>query len=147
MSEKTRILNLLRDGSISVQEAEALLNALETPKTSAAEVPVTFRDRRGRKPRKLRIKVDALEMGSEKGPGKVKANVTVPLALLKTLGPLVKKSVPPDIQNNLNAQGVDLDEILRSVSSLTDEGLDEDILDVVVDGEDGEMVKVRIYVE
>ena len=51
------------------------------------------------------------------------------------------------MQNNLNAQGIDLDEILKSVTSLTEEGLDEDILDVVVDGENGELVKVRIYVD
>lgn len=147
MSEKTRILNMLKDGSISVEEAEALLNALETPKSKSMDAPAAFRGRLGRKPRKLRIKVDAVEMGSEKKAEKVKANVTVPLGLLKTLGPLVKKSVPSDVQNNLNAQGIDLDEILKSVTSLTEEGLDEDILDVVVDGENGELVKVRIYVD
>ena len=147
MSEKARILNMLKDGAISIQEAEALLDALETSKPRPAETPSLFRSKRGRNARKLRIKVDAFEQKEGKGPEKVKANVTIPLGLIRTLGPLVKKSVPADIQNNLKNQGIDLDEVLKTVLELTDEGLDEDILDVVVDGEDGELVKVRIYVD
>ena len=53
---------MLKDGSISVEEAEALLNALETPKSKPMDAPAAFRGRLGRKPRKLRIKVDAVEI-------------------------------------------------------------------------------------
>lgn len=145
MSEKIRILNMLKDGNITAEEAEALLNALESTNTSGTvqESSVTLKDSRGRKPKKLRIVVDANENGSNKA----KVNVTIPLNLLKTLGPLVKKSVPANVHRDLENHGVNLDEIFNAVDSLIESGLEDDIVNIDADGEDGETAKVRIYVE
>jgi len=141
MNEKARILNLLKDGVITVEEAENLLNALE-PEKPKQEEAIALKDTRGRKPKKLRVTVDA----DEHGGGRAKVNVNIPIALIKTLGPLVKKSVPNDVRIELDSQGIDLDAILASVETLVENGLEEDIVNVDI-GDDGEKAKVRVYVE
>jgi hypothetical protein len=141
MNERTRILNLLKDGSITVEEAENLLRALE-PETPRQEEQITLKDPRGRKPKKLRVTVDADEMGSRKA----KVNINIPISLIKTLGPIIKNGIPNDVRSDLNTQGIDLDAILGSVESLIESGIEEDIVNVDI-GDDGEKAKVRIYVE
>lgn len=143
MSEKLRILNMVKEGTITPEEAEMLLNALETPKNAQQEAAVTLKDNRGRKGKKLRIIVDADE--TEKN--KTKVNVTIPLVLLKSIGPIVKKSIPSNVQSELAEQGVDLGEILNTVESLIENGMEDDIVNIDTGGEDGENAKVRIYVE
>lgn len=141
MNEKARILNLLKDGVITVEEAEKLLNALEPEKPNQEEA-IALKDTRGRKPKKLRVTVDADDNGSSKA----KVNVNIPISLIKTLGPLVKKSVPNDVRYELDSQGINLDAILASVEALVESGIEEDIVNVDI-GDDAEKAKVRIYVE
>lgn len=142
MNEKMRILNMLKDGAITAEEAETLLNALEKP-TAPAEEAIQMKDNRGRKPKKLRITVDA---GGEERREKAKVNVNIPISLIKTLGPIVKKSIPNDARKELDTQGIDLDAILSSIDMLVESGLDEDIVNIDADDENGG-AKVRIYVE
>lgn len=141
MNEKMRILNLLRDGVISSEEAEALLNALDKP-TAANDDQIVLKDTRGRKPKKLRVTVDT-DGDSNK---KAKVNINIPLSLLKALGPVVKKSIPTDVRKQLDEQGVDLEAIINSVDMLIENGLEEDIVNIDTGG-DGENAKVRVYVE
>lgn len=143
MSEKLRILNMVREGIISPEEAELLLKALETQENPTVETPVTLKDNRGRKSKKLRILVDA----DEKGKNKAKVNVTIPLSLLKSIGPIVKNSIPSNVKSELEDQGVNIGEILNTVEYLIENGLEEDIVNIDAGGEDGENAKVRIYVE
>ncbi|NLM60775.1 MAG: hypothetical protein GX193_01690 [Clostridiales bacterium] len=143
MSEKLRILNMVREGTISPEEAELLLKALETQENPTVETPVTLKDNRGRKSKKLRILVDA----DEKGKNKAKVNVTIPLSLLKSIGPIVKNSIPSNVKSELEDQGVNIGEILNTVEYLIENGLEEDIVNIDAGGEDGENAKVRIYVE
>jgi hypothetical protein len=143
MSEKLRILNMLKDGTITPEEAELLLDALDKPNNTQQETPVALKDNRGRKSKKLRIVVDA----DENGKNKAKVNVTIPLSLLKTVGPIVKNSIPSNVQSDLVDQGVDISEILNTVESLIENGLEDDIVNIDAGGEDGENAKVRIYVE
>ena len=51
---------MLKDGTITVEEAEELLRALESnqPAAEPAAVPVAMKDNRGRKAKKLRVQVD-----------------------------------------------------------------------------------------
>lgn len=107
------------------------------------ETPVTLKDNRGRKSKKLRILVDA----DEKGKNKAKVNVTIPLSLLKSIGPIVKNSIPSNVKSELEDQGVNIGEILNTVEYLIENGLEEDIVNIDAGGEDGENAKVRIYVE
>jgi hypothetical protein len=143
MSEKLRILNMVKEGTITPEEAEMLLNTLETPKNAQQEAPVALKDSRGRKGKKLRIIVDA----DETGKNKAKVNITIPLVLLKSIGPIVKKSIPSNVQTELSDQGVDLGEILSTVESLIENGMEDDIVNIDAGGVDGENAKVRIYVE
>lgn len=141
MNEKNRILNLLREGSITVEEAEKLLNVLE-PEKPRQEESIALKDTRGRKPKKLRVTVDADENGSHRA----KVNVNIPISLIKTLGPIIKKSIPKDVHNELDNQGINLEDIFASVEALIENGLEEDIVNVDI-GDEGEKAKVRIYVE
>lgn len=145
-NEKTRILNLLRDGAITTEEAEQLLDALEKreqPEEPAAE-PVVLKDNRGRKPKKLRILVDS----DEANKGKSKVNVSIPISLIRALGPIASSSIPKKTRLELEQQGIDVAAILAEVEELIESGTDEDFINVDSgDGEGEGNSKVRIYVE
>jgi len=125
MNSKEKILEMVKDGIITVEEGLKLLEALD-PK--ATQQPVT-----PKKPvneRMIRILVD-----SEDGE---RVRVNLPMSLVK-LG--------LDINNKLNVggksidlNGIDLNQILSQI--------DTDLVDgelITVDGKDGE--KVRIIVD
>ncbi|MVB10929.1 hypothetical protein CAFE_16300 [Caprobacter fermentans] len=145
-NEKTRILNLLRDGAITTEEAEQLLDALEKreqPEEPAPE-PVVLKDNRGRKPKKLRILVDS----DEANKGKSKVNVSIPISLIRALGPIASSSIPKKTRLELEQQGIDVAAILSEVEELIESGTDEDFINVDSgDGEGEGNSKVRIYVE
>lgn len=137
-TSKTRILNMLKDGQITVEEAEQLLSALEQP----AAAPVTLKDNRGRKAKKLRVIVDTVD---EK-QSKAKVNVNVPISLVKTLGPIIAKNLPAEAKEEIDKAGVDLIAIMDSIETLIESGLEEDIVNVDI-GDGPDMAKVRVYVE
>ncbi len=137
-TSKARILNMLKDGQITVEEAEQLLSALEQP----AAAPVTLKDSRGRKAKKLRVIVDTVD---EK-QSKAKVNVNVPISLVKTLGPIIAKNLPAEAKEEIDKAGVDLIAIMDSIETLIESGLEEDIVNVDI-GDGPDMAKVRIYVE
>jgi len=145
-SEKSRILNLLRDGAITPEEAERLLDALESRENPAPEPveAVVLKDTRGRKPKKLRITVDS----NEKCSGKAKVNVSIPISLVRSLGPIALSSIPKDARREMEAQGVDIKAILAQVEELIESGSEEDFVNVDTgNGEGEEGSKVRVYVE
>ncbi|MCE5234432.1 MAG: hypothetical protein ABFC62_03265 [Clostridiaceae bacterium] len=146
-TERTKILELLKNGTITVEEAEKLLTAVDAPE--AAQESVTLKDSRGRKSKKLRILVDAIEHGGdgENSRSNAKVNVSIPLSLIKALGPIATKSIPRDTMAELKNDGVDIDEIIRQVVELSESGLDEDMINIDVNGGESEKAKVRIYVE
>ncbi len=138
-NEKTRILNMLKDGKITVDEALKLLEAIETRENPSGN-SVVLKDSRGRKAKKLRVVVDAKNEKSEKND---KVNISIPLSIIKTVGPLVLKGMPKESKQKLEESGVDLAQILADIDNLVESGLDEDIVNV--DTADGD--KVRIYFE
>jgi small-conductance mechanosensitive channel len=144
-NEKARILNLLRDGAITTDEAERLLDALEERQTEELEPePVVMKDHRGRKPKKLRIVVDS----NEEKKGKSKVNVSIPISLLRTLGPIALSSIPKKTKQELDEQGIDIAAILAQVEEMIESGTDEDFVNVDSGDNEGEGTsKVRIYVE
>jgi hypothetical protein len=145
-SEKSRILNLLKDGAITPDEAERLLDALESRENPAPEPveAVVLKDTRGRKPKKLRITVDS----NEKSSGKAKVNVSIPISLVRSLGPIALSSIPKDARREMEAQGVDIKAILAQVEELIESGSEEDFVNVDTgNGEGEEGAKVRVYVE
>ncbi len=138
-TDRARILNMLKEGHITVEEAEELLRALEQPQTAAAPVPL--KDARGRKGKKLRVEVDAGENSQ-----KAKVNVNVPISIIKTIGPIIAKNMPREAQQELDKAGVDLVAIMDSIEQLIDSGIEEDIVNVDIN-EGNDVSKVRIYVE
>jgi len=148
-TERTKILEMLKNGTITVDEAEKLLSAVDAPDVALAVENVTLKDSRGRKPKKLRILVDAVEHkdGSEGKPSNAKVNISIPLSLIKALGPIASKSIPGDTMAQLKADGVDIEAILKQVAELSESGLDEDMINIDVDEGDNEKAKVRVYVE
>lgn len=143
-NERSRILNLLRDGAITPEEAEQLLDALEggrADETPAPE-PVALKDTRGRKPKKLRILVD----NAEKDNGKAKVNVSIPVSLIRTLGPIALSAIPKDTKRELEAKGINIAALIDQIEELIDRGMEEDFVDIDT-GEGDTPSKVRIYVE
>ena len=142
--ERSRILNLLRDGAITPEEAEQLLDALESGRTDEAPAPepVALKDTRGRKAKKLRILVDS----TEKDSGKSKVNVSIPVSLIRSLGPIALSGIPRDAKKELEEKGIDIKAIFDQIEELIDSGMEEDFVDVDT-GEGDAPSKVRIYVE
>lgn len=137
--EKKRILEMLREGKITVEEATQLLDALES-KPQAENIAV--KGSRGRKPKKLRVLVDSGDE-SKKNP---KVNVGIPISLVRTVGPLILRNMPREARDELDKNGVDVAHILEDVQRMLDEGIEEDIVNIDT-GKDGETAKIRIYIE
>ncbi len=137
--ERLRILNMLRDGKITAQEAATLLDALggggRSPEGNPSTPPAA--------PRYLRVVVD----GDESVHGG-RVNVRVPMNLIRAgvrLAALLPPGVHDQINKALKQNGLDLD-----VSKIRPENLEELVehlgeLTVDVEGNRGE--KVRVFCE
>ncbi len=139
MNERARILNMVSEGKITVEEAEKLLDAVETksvPETEAIEL----KDRRGRTPKKLRVNIDAGENSK-----KAKVNVSIPLSIVRTFGPIVVKNLPNEAKAELDKSGVNLVQIIDDIENIISEASEEDIVNIDTEGEDA--AKVRIFLE
>jgi len=141
--DRIRILNMVKNEVISVEEAERLLSAAEPdeqPRRQPEEI--ALKDSRGRKGKKFRIVVDAA--GDKMKAAKV--NISIPVSLIRTIGPVIAKNLPNETKNELNGAGIDIIQIMSDIESIIDSGIDEDIVNVDT-GEGDEKAKVRIYVE
>jgi hypothetical protein len=94
--ERLKILKMLEEGKINVEEATRLIEAVESPQ------PVR-RESSREKAEFLRILV------WENGQEKVKVNV--PLALAR----IAVKAIPNSARQQINAQGLDIDQLLAGV--------------------------------
>ena len=137
--DRKRILALLAQGRVTVDEAERLMAAMDhapSPASRSAE------DRSGA-PKFLRVEVDAHESDS----GKTKVNVRVPMALLRA-GVRLSALIPPAARDEVNAamakQGVPFD--INPLKPEILESLIEQLGDLTVDV-DNEQAKVRVYCE
>lgn len=149
MSEdRARILNMLAGGKITTDEAEHLLDALESrqPETRSATgfTPAVIKGdptpQLNAPPRFLRVKVD--------GDAGERVDVKMPLALVRS-GLKLTSLIPPQAMDRINEQmaqsGMSID-----FSNFKPEDIDELIealreMEVNVDGASGE--KVRVYAE
>ena len=129
--EKTRILTMLSEGKVSVEEAEKLLKAVET---SVVEQDNTQRPSSKILPKFIRVQVDS--------SGGDKVNVKVPIQILRS-GVRLASLLPAEAQGSINntMNGIDLskigpENIDQFIESLADFTID-------VDGSD----KVKIFCE
>lgn len=136
-NDRRRILDLLAAGKISVDDAANLLRALAGGGRPAPP-PLEPPPRTSGRARLLRITVDAREPGA--GGETTKVRVNVPLALAR----FATRFLPPEARADLEAQGIDLNEILAA--------LDEDLpggklVDVDVGGDDSTTGAARVIIE
>lgn len=144
MGEDTkRILQMLADGKISVEEAERLMAALGEDKP-APEQSVELAEVPRKKPKYLRVVVDA-QHGNGGNPAKV--NIRVPMNLLRA-GVRLSNLIPDQARDQVNAamreHGVNLD--LNQIKPENIEELIEQLGDLTIDVDD-QHSKVRIFCE
>ena len=133
--ERKKVLEMLSEGKISADEAERLLQALES-KTAEALPQTALRETLNNLPKYLFVKVDSVDGD--------KVNIRVPLKLIKA-GIKLQALLPQDAQEKVNAKlnekGINLDDFKAENF--------KDILDALtefelnVDEKKGD--KVRIY--
>lgn len=123
MNTKEQILNMVKDGSISVEEGLELINALDS-KDQVVSAP---------KPKPLGKRMIRVVVDSKEGE---KVRVNVPLSLAK-IGLDLGSQLNID-GKSLNLKGIDLDKIIDQIDEDTHGEL------VTVDTEEGDHVRIFI---
>ena len=140
--ERRKILEMLSDGKITVDEAEKLLVAISSADSGVERDSTRSQSTDKSLPKYLRVLV---EPGAESGNGE-RVNIRVPLKLVRAglkLASFVPKHAQTKVNEALSEKGIDMD-----FSKITSKDLDElishlDDLSVDIDGEE----KVRIFCE
>lgn len=140
-----RILEMLAEKKISVDEAYRLLSLVDSPPDAASEKPGATSGQR-QSPKYLRVVVQPNnEEGS--GDGGERVNIRVPMTLIRA-GMKLTSIIPPQATDQVNealrGQGIDLD--LRNLKADDLEELVGALADLEVDVQSGKE-KVHIYVE
>ncbi len=130
-----KILEMLSEGKISVEEATALLSKLQDPAIADDEISeVESAEVHKRTPKYLRVVVDSADGD--------KVNVRVPLSLIKT-GIKLTALVPGKVADKMSSHGFDLSQL----SELDSDELIEALRDMQVDVDSADGDKVRIFSE
>lgn len=132
--ERRKVLDMVASGQISAVEAAELLSALEEGVPTEAEAP----PRRRGTAKALRITIDD---PGEPGKKPTKVRVNVPLGLAK----FAARFIPRDAKVEMEGQGIDIQELLNTISSDPPEGPLVDI-DVDEEGPAGRHIKILIEV-
>ena len=134
MNGKTKILEMLENGKINVEEAERLLAAVDDVKPAEKKQKKTKNEeavlKNGKLKGKLKIVVDSKDGDN--------VRVTIPLKLARS----INKFLPKDALESMNEGGIDVETIISTIEESIDE-IDEDIVNVT--SSDGE--NVRIFIE
>jgi hypothetical protein len=140
--ERRQILEMLAAGTISTEEADRLLGAVQS--APAAQTATATQNKPG--PKFIRVMVDAKE-GKDHKP--VHINVRVPVALLRAgvrLASLIPTSAQERVNEELLKQGMNFD-----VSQIKPENLNElidHLRDVSIDiDQEHDDVKIKIFAE
>jgi len=136
-----RILDLLAEKKISVDEAQRLLSLTGSEKDTGAKGPDDTPAPMG-KPRYFRVQVQP-----EDGSGKKSVNVRIPMALIRAgmkLTSLIPANASDQVNEALREKGVDFD--VRNLKPEDFEELVAALTDFEVDVKGGRE-KVHIYVE
>ena len=142
---KKRILDMLADNKISVDEAQRLLSLVEPEANSEARMSGGVPEEK----RNLKYLHVVVQPGAEAGPGDKaqRVNIRVPIALIRA-GMKLTSLIPGNASNKVNEalreKGIDFD--LRNLKTEDLEELVDDLSELEVDVQDG-TEKVRVYVE
>ena len=139
--QKRQILQMLADGKINTDEAERLLNAVESEKDTVSKTEKS-EETAQKKAKYLRVIV---ENPSGNNHGHEHVNIKIPMVILKA-GMKFKTMMPDRIKEKVNARlsekGIDLDELNFENLDEFIEALTENSIDIDSDDE-----KVRIFCE
>lgn len=130
MEDKKRIMDMVKEGRISVEEALRLIEAMDRPQAKPPQSPAyAYNQALATAPAKgiakmIRIVVDGQD---------VKVKVNVPASLAK----FASNFIPVDAQNQLASQGIDLAGILDMLKGELPEGrlVDVEINDIAKMGD------------
>ena len=142
---KKRILDMLADNKISVDEAQRLLSLVEPEANSEARMSGGASEEK----RNLKYLHVVVQPGAEAGPGDKaqRVNIRVPIALIRA-GMKLTSLIPGNASNKVNEalreKGIDFD--LRNLKTEDLEELVDALSELEVDVQDGKE-KVRVYVE
>ncbi|MGM0419680.1 MAG: SHOCT-like domain-containing protein [Bacillota bacterium] len=126
--ERLRILQMVSEGKLSVEEAEELLQSMEmVPEIEDGTFARRSSETSGRKAKSLRIVV--------KEGGKEKVNMAIPLKLAKGL----LTFIPRQAREKLEDENIDVADLI----SQFEEGEDVGTLVNIQDGEDHVEIKVE----
>lgn len=146
MSDNRRqILEMLAQGKITADEADRLMSALESGRSSTAYTQIPNTNAKP-KPKYLRVVVEAADKYRNDG-NTTKVNIRVPMALIRA-GVRLGGLIPPEARERANAamrhKGMDFD-----LNSIKPENLEEIIqqLDDLEVNVDEDRAKVRIFAE
>lgn len=143
--EKRKILQMLQEGKITVEQAEKLLKAVDNagPTGWIEDEPTS---KPGVKPRWLRVQVDGHKR--HHGDGKYeRVNIRVPLGLIRAgvkLGSIVPGKSKDRINHALMDHGIGLD--IENLDPKALEELINALQETSIDIQDGDE-KVRVFVE
>ena len=138
--DRMRILDMLSEGKINVDEAERLLSAMASARGGDSL------ERRADAPRKPPPKYLCVVMQPD-GEEHKRVNIRVPLALVRAgmkLHSLIPSNAATGINEALNKKGISVD--VRKLKAGDVEELLDALHDLEIDVQDGKG-KVRIYVE
>ena len=147
MSEnRKRILDMLAQGKITVDEAERLLTTIEQPDAGGSgffKTGETPKDER----KYLRVVV---EPNPDAGPEveQHRVNIRVPMALIRAgvkLTSLIPSAASSKINEELSKNGIDFD--VNNIKTEDLEGLVDAMKDLEVDIQGGQEGKVKVYFE
>lgn len=135
--ERKKVLDMLAAGQINVDQATELLRALGDAPSATGAAPPSPPPARTGTARLLRISIDANDDGDGE---RAKIRVNVPLGLAKFAG----RFLPAEARTELEAQGIDLSELINALSTETPEGR---LVDIDVDEDGSGRKKAKIVVE
>lgn len=144
--DRKRVLNMLAEGKITADEADALLDAMAATARAdlvpVAAAPTAARTASATGPKYLRVLVEGVEEGK---PSKV--NVRVPFDLIRAgmrLAALIPAVAYDPVNRALKENGIDMD-----ISKIKPENLEDMVAhlqELQVDVDDG-TEKVRVFCE
>ena len=132
---RKKILEMLSDGKISVDEATALLSKLQSPGSDDEDM----REPESGEIRKKALKYLRVVVDSSDGD---KVNVRIPLSLIKT-GIKLSALVPGNAAEQMSNHGFDL----AQLSKLDGDELIEALSDMQVDVDSANGDKVKVFTE
>ena len=130
-NERAKILQMVADGTITPEDAEKLMNALDNGGNGEAATAIGVAERGPLK--YLRVVVDG---------GDDQINIRVPIQLIRT-GIKLTTLMPSNASEQLNEHGIDLSQF----NSLDGEELIEALRELHVEVDSGDGEKIRVFCE